>query len=320
MITVRYGEHTLPFDRHSVVTVGTFDGVHCGHRGIIERMKDHRTSDDGRRTVVVTFDPHPQIVLQKPDRPPIKLLTTIDERCEVFESLGIDVVVVIPFTREFAATSAEQFIRDIIVNGIGVEHMLIGHDHMFGKDRGGDETLLQRLGPECGFTIERVPPLACDDIVVSSTKIRTALREGKIDDANRMLGRSYSVKGRVVRGDGRGRTIGVPTANIQPLDQHKLMPGNGVYVVTTVMDDKTIVGMANIGTRPTFTDDTMPTLEVHFLDLDADLYDREMTITFRRFLRAEQKFDSKEALLAQLLFDRNQTLEFQFTINHRSTS
>ncbi len=315
MITVRYGEQALPFDRHSVVTVGTFDGVHCGHRGIIERMKDA-----GRRTVVVTFEPHPQIVLQKPDRPPVKLLTTIDERCEVFAALGIDVVVVIPFTREFAATSAEQFIRNIIVEGIGVEHMLIGHDHMFGKDRGGDEHLLQRLGPECGFTIERVPPLACDDVVVSSTKIRTALRDGKVEDATRMLGRPYSVKGRVVRGDGRGRTIGVPTANIQPLDEHKLMPGDGVYVVTAVIDDRTVVGMANIGTRPTFTDDRTSTLEVHFLDLDADLYDQTLTITFRRFLRAEQKFDSKEALLAQLLEDRNHTLEYQFTINHRSTS
>jgi riboflavin kinase/FMN adenylyltransferase len=198
--------------------------------------------------------------------------------------------------------------------------MLIGHDHMFGKDRGGDETLLQRLGPECGFTIERVPPLACDDVVVSSTKIRTALRDGKVEDATRMLGRPYSVKGRVVRGDGRGRTIGVPTANIQPLDENKLLPGNGVYIVTAVINDHTVVGMANIGTRPTFTNDTTSTLEVHFLDIDADLYDQTLTITFQRFLRAEQKFDSKEALLAQLLEDRNHTHEFQFTINHRSTS
>ncbi|RPI66869.1 MAG: bifunctional riboflavin kinase/FAD synthetase [Ignavibacteriae bacterium] len=332
MIVIRYGQDALPYDKNTVLTVGTFDGVHCGHRGIITRMleasivhrpssiADQRTPDDRRRTVVVTFDPHPQIVLQKPEREPVKLLSTIDERCEVFEQLGIDMVVVIPFTREFGATPAEQFIRDVIVNGIGVSHFLVGHDHMFGKDRGGDETLLQRLGPECGFSVEIMPPLVCGEIVVSSTKVRNALKDGQVEEAEKMLGRPYSLKGRVVRGDERGRTIGFPTANIAPIDEHKLMPGTGVYLVTTVIDGVERVGMANIGVRPTFTTDTVPTLEVHYLDVDADLYDRELTVFFRRFLRAEQRFDSKEALLAQLLDDRNHATEFQFTFNHRSTS
>jgi riboflavin kinase/FMN adenylyltransferase len=319
MKVIRYGQDELPFDANTALTVGTFDGVHCGHQGIIKRMQETAQAQK-LRTVVVTFDPHPQIVLQKPGRLPVRLLTTIDERCDVLALLGVDVVVVIPFTQEFAATPAEQFIRSVIVEGIGVRHILVGHDHMFGKDRGGDEALLQRLSPECGFTLERIPPLTCGDRVVSSTKVRTALKDGDVGEAATMLGRAYSIKGRVVHGDERGRQIGFATANIEPLDEHKLMPGKGVYIVSTEINNTAVVGMANIGVRPTFTDDTESILEVHLLNIDQDLYDQELTITFQRFLRVEQKFASKEALLAQLLDDRNHTIDFQLTFNQRSTS
>lgn len=313
MIVARLGVDEVPFDANSAVTVGTFDGVHCGHQGIIRRMRS-AVKDDASRIVVVTFDPHPQIVLQKPGKPPVQLLTTIDERCQVLEQQGVDLVVVIPFSREFAATPAEQFVTGAIVETIGVKHFFIGHDHKFGKDRGGDEALLKELAPRHNFDVEWIEPLECDHVVVSSTRIRAALNDGDVVGAARMLGRPYGLTGRVIRGDGRGRELGIPTANLKPLDEHKLLPGNGVYVVTAEMDGRTVVGMANIGTRPTFTNDTERILEVHFLDLDQDLYGQEVTVTFRQFLRKEQTFASKEAFLEQLAQDRQLTTNFQTTL------
>ena len=313
MIIARFGIDTIPFDGNSAVTVGTFDGVHCGHQGIIRRMRK-AVEAEASRIVVVTFDPHPQIVLQKPGKPPVQLLTTVDERCEVLEKQGVDLVVVIPFSREFAATPAERFVTGVIVETIGVKHFFIGHDHKFGKDRGGDEALLKELAPRYGFDVEWIEPLECDHVVVSSTRIRAALNDGDVVGAARMLGRPYGLTGRVIRGDGRGRELGIPTANLKPLDEHKLVPGNGVYVVTAEIDGRTVVGMANIGIRPTFTTDTERSVEVHFLDLDQDLYDRNVTVTFRQFLRKEQTFASKEAFLEQLAQDRQQTTNFQTTL------
>lgn len=260
----------------------------------------------------MTFDPHPQIVLKRGGREPVRLLTTIDERCDLFEELGVDVTVVITFTREFASTPAEQFVRDV-ARKIGVQQFFVGHDHMFGKDRGGNEELLQRLSSELGFDVHAVEPKSCNGVVVSSSKIRAALLSGNVAEANTMLGRTYSLVGSVVEGDGRGRTLGFPTANIVPLDENQLVPANGVYVVTSVIDGRVEKGLANIGRRPTFTDDTETTIEVHFLDYDEDLYDDVLTIRFHTRVRDEKKFESKEALIAQIEVDRHKAIETTLT-------
>lgn len=297
------------------ITVGTFDGVHRGHQGVISLMR--KTADaQGLRVVVVTFDPHPQIVLAKPGREPLALLTTIEERCERLAHVGVDEVVVIPFTHEFAQTSAESFIRQL-VSTIDVQHFFIGHDHAFGKDRGGNEELLRHLGVELGFDVERIPPLETDGLVVSSTLVRAALKSGDVEAASAMLGRPYALRGTVVQGDGRGRTLGIPTANIVPTNPHKLMPANGVYVVSMLIDGSEHVGMANIGVRPTFTNDTAPTLEVHILQFDNDLYNTTLDVQFHARLRGEQKFGSREEFLAQLEHDKQQTIIYQHLIQQR---
>lgn len=302
MTIVSYDSADMPFDKNTVLTVGTYDGVHCGHQGILKQMRDVASRTQAR-VVVVTFEPHPQIVLQREGREPVRLLTTIEERCELLSTLGVDVVVIIPFSRGFAATSAEVFVRDV-ADRIGVQQFFVGHDHMFGKDRGGNEELLQRLGNELGFDVHTVEPLSCNGVVVSSSKVRAALRAGRVEEAQTMLGRPYSLTGSVVKGDGRGKMLGIPTANIAVNNPHKLVPANGVYLVSSEIQGRVEKGLANIGVRPTFTNQTEPTIEVHFLDLDADLYDSSITIGFHAFIREEKKFDGKDALLAQIEIDK----------------
>lgn len=308
MITVRHNE-TIPADVRTALTVGTFDGVHCGHRGIIDRMRAVAETND-ERTVVVTFDPHPQIVLAKPDREPVQLLTTIDERLALLEAAGVDMTVVIAFTREFAAMPAETFVRDVLVRQIGVRHFFLGHDHLFGHGRGGNEELLQHLGAELGFSVEQIGPLESNGLVVSSTKVRAALKTGDVETAAAMLGRPYTLRGTVVRGDQRGRKLGIPTANIVPDDEHKLVPSRGVYVVSSIIDGRRVFGMANIGRRPTFTDDVVSTVEVHYLDFDDMLYDARVTVEFHRFVRHEMKFESVDMFLSQIREDRATAMEY----------
>lgn len=297
-------------DPNAVVTVGTFDGVHRGHCAIIERMKQiaHET---GGKIVIVTFDPHPQIVLNKEGREPIKLLTSINERLRLLATQGVDSTVIIPFTFDFAQTEAEVFIRDYIWQRIGVQNFLIGFDHMFGKNRGGNDTLLEGLGNELGFSVERVPPLMNGDgnTKISSTQIRAAIKNGDLAVANTMLGYDYSLEGIVVEGDGRGRRLGYPTANIQSMENHKLLPKSGVYLVSSYIDGQLRFGMANVGTRPTFTDDVHPRLEVHYFDVNAYLYDRRMVVTFHNYIRPEMKFESVDMFWSQLRDDRDRCEE-----------
>lgn len=307
MNVVRF-DGAIPYEATSVVTVGTFDGVHCGHRGILQRMRAEADRRQGR-VVVVTFDPHPQIVLAKPDREPLRLLTTIEDRCALLAGEGVDLVVVIPFDKTFAARSAEDFVRDLHTR-IGITSIFIGHDHHFGKDRRGNVDLLRVLGSELHFDVQTVEPLACDDVVVSSTKIRRALADGDLVSAEAMLGRPYSVTGTVVHGDKRGRELGIPTANIRPLASSILLPANGIYVAESVIDGTTVHGMASIGLRPMFTNDVEPTLEVHYLDFSGDLYDRQLTVTFRARIRAEEHYPDIATLLAQIENDRVVTRQF----------
>lgn len=288
--------------------MGTFDGVHVGHQAILNTLLARATSYEAR-TMVITFDPHPQIVLQKPDREPLQLLTSIQERLSLFHRMRVGNVLVIPFTREFAATDATEFIRDFLVQKIGLSHVLIGYDHMFGKNRSGNEEMLKTLGAEYDFTVETVAALSSGEDIISSTKIRRALKNGDMEPANEMLGYPYLLQGRVIRGDGRGRKLGIPTANIESVTPHKLLPKQGVYLVSSQLDGQKVYGMANIGTRPTFTDDVHPTLEVHFLGWDKMLYDREIVISFLKFIREERKFASLDLFMSQLYDDRMTCLE-----------
>ncbi|MFM8568282.1 MAG: riboflavin biosynthesis protein RibF [Candidatus Kapaibacterium sp.] len=290
-------------DVKSVVTVGTFDGVHRGHRRIIDRMKEIAAATGGR-TVVVTFDPHPQIVLNKAGREPIKLLSSMNERLRLLAEANVDMVVVIPFTFEFANTGAEDFILKLLHKHVGIGTFLVGYDHTFGRNREGNEEMLRSLGATHGFTVECIEPLMLGEVKVSSTQIRNALKEHRLADANDMLGTAYTVEGIVVEGDGRGRRLGYPTANVECLEQHKLLPANGVYCVSAVIDNMQRYGMANIGTRPTFTDDIHPRLEAHFFDYNGVLYNRRIAVCFHSFVRREMKFDSIDMFWSQLRDDR----------------
>lgn len=294
----------IPFDANTALTIGTFDGLHRGHQSVLNRLYELAESIGGR-AVVLTFDPHPQIVLLKPGREPVQLLTIITERIEVFKKFATPNLLIIPFTYEFSRTAPEDFILNYLVKKIGLKKMLVGYDHMFGRNREGTEELLKEAGVKYGFDVEKMPPLSHDEnIIISSTKIRNALKEGNLVQANEMLGYNYFVHGKVVHGHKRGRTLGIPTANFQIPNPHKLMPKNGVYWVSSEIDGVLKYGMANLGTRPTFTDETEATLEVNYFDFDGDLYDRELSVSFLHYIREERKYDAVEPLLKEIENDR----------------
>jgi riboflavin kinase/FMN adenylyltransferase len=299
----------IPHDNNTIITVGTFDGVHRGHHIVINKLLELAKSEN-LRPILVTMDPHPQIILQKKDKPAVKLLSNINERIRIFSQIGLPQILVITFSYEFSQTPADEFIREYLHKKVGIKKMLVGYDHMFGKNRSGDNDLLTNLSQELGFEFERMSPLANEDTIISSTKIRAALNDNKIELANEMLGYDYFVEGIVVAGDSRGKQIGYPTANIMPPDNHKLLPANGVYFVSSEVNGKTVYGMANVGTRPTFTNDIHTTLEVHFLDFNQDLYNLTLNISFHKFIRSEKKFSSVDELINQIQKDEESTRKF----------
>ncbi len=299
------------FDAHSVLTVGTFDGLHRGHQAIVDELKREAQARQGSATVV-TFDPHPQVVLQRPDKPPVQILTTTEEKNALLQQAEVDRIFVIPFTLEFSRTPSEIFVRDILHRRVGLQAMVIGHDHGFGKNREGDFATLQRLGAELGFAVREAPPFEMNGVTLSSTKIREALLNGEVEKASQYLGRPYTWRGTVERGEARGRTLGFPTANLQPNDEEKLVPANGVYAVwveienfhqSRAAEEKKYPGMMNIGLRPTFEKSTR-TVEAHLLDFSGDLYGATLSVHFVARLRSEQKFDSPQTLMAQLQRDK----------------
>ncbi|MGH7601173.1 MAG: bifunctional riboflavin kinase/FAD synthetase [bacterium] len=291
-------------DPRSVITVGTFDGLHCGHQAILAELKQKARARQGS-TTVVTFDPHPQVVLQRPDKPPVQILTTIEEKIVLLREADIDRLVVISFTLQFSRTPSETFVREILWQRLGMQAVVIGHDHGFGKNREGDFATLERIGKELNFSVYEVPPYEMNGVTLSSTRVREALLDGEVEKASRYLGRPYSLSGAVAAGDGRGKTLGFPTANVAPGDDKKLVPANGVYAVWVESEKlKTkYPGMMNIGYRPTFGKTTR-VLEVHVLDFSGDLYGANLTIHFVAKLRNEQKFESSQALMAQLQQDK----------------
>lgn len=297
-----FGLDQIVKDDRSLVTVGTFDGVHLGHQSIIKYLVERARKHDAV-SVALSFDPHPREVLRNQ---PVPLLTTIEERAQVFESLGLDRFIVIPFTLAFAGTRADSFVTDVLVSRIGLREVVIGYDHGFGKGREGDSTLLRALGKEHGFTVDVIPAQVLEKDVVSSTRIREALTdEGDVALASKLLGRTYGLSGTVVKGDGRGRTIGYPTANIAVDDDRKVIPKRGVYAVKVQVDGESrhYEGMLNIGFRPTFEGEDLR-IEVHLFDYDGRLYDRQITVAFYERIRDEKKFSSVDELIQQLSRDK----------------
>jgi riboflavin kinase/FMN adenylyltransferase len=294
-------------DPKSVVTVGTFDGVHRAHQEIIREVV-HRARRMEGRAVVVTFDPHPKEIVQSL-RGPVQLLSTIAERQQRLEFLGVDLLAILPFTYEFSRLSSHEFYERYIVHALGVSEVVVGYDHMFGRDREGGIQELLKIGQEFNFSVLAVHPLSVDGEIVSSTRIRKALAEGNLERARNLLGYSYSITGTVVRGDGRGKSLGFPTANVQPSSMQKILPRRGVYVAHARIRDRAYFGMLNIGVRPTVTEALREIVEIHLFDLSDDLYGEEILITFITRLRDERRFDSLEALVGQLHKDKDMSLQ-----------
>lgn len=310
MIVVR-DPAQFPVLANAVVTSGTFDGVHLGHVRILEQLTT-RAREVGGQSVVLTYWPHPRLVLDyapQDERPDIKLLSTLDEKIALLEAQGVDYLLVQPFTREFALWSAEEYVRLLLVETLRAKHLVIGYDHRFGHGRAGGLEYLQANAQRFGFTVEEIPRRDVDAVGVSSTRIRKALEAGEISTADRYLGRPYELTGTVVRGNQLGRTIGYPTANLRLPDPLKLVPADGVYAARArVADGTTHPAMVNIGMRPTVGGKARTT-EAHLLGgFDQDLYDQPLTLYFVARLRDEQKFDGLEALKAQLARDADSAL------------
>ena len=285
--------------RGTVITVGTFDGVHRGHWAVLQEIR-RRARESRRRSVLVTFHPHP-LKIVRPDHAP-SLLTTPAEKKEILAETGLDYAVFLSFNHILAAYSPRRFVEEILLGRLGVRELVIGYDHGFGKGRSGDVDTLQRIGDELGFAVDVVSPIRAGETPVSSTRIRKALMEGNVEEAREGLGRPYGVRGLVVRGDGRGRKLGFPTANLYVPVNGKLIPPPGVYAVRGCLKQGVFDGAIHVGPRPTFTG-SRPTIELHLLDFDEEIYGEEVRVEFIRHLRPVRPFASASALVEQLKYD-----------------
>lgn len=287
----------------SAITIGSYDGVHAGHRKIIARLVQS-AKRAGLRSILITFVPHPRLVLRKEGKPQLKLLTTFDEKRVLLGPLGLDVVVVLEFTKEFAKTSAETFVKEILVKRLGLADIVIGYDHGFGKDRQGTIETLQALSKVYGFGIEITEEQLMDGKHLSSTVVRHLLEDGLIEEANHFLQSPFLLSGKIVLGDRLGHQIGFPTANLELENPNKLIPKSGVYIADVAIDGVCYRSMMNIGYRPTINDDHQLSIEAHILKFDGDLYGKKLRFALLSRIREEQKFSGIEALKAQLAKDK----------------
>lgn len=292
--------------KRSVVTIGTFDGVHIGHKKILERII-FNAKELKCESVVLTFFPHPRMVLQ--DNSVVQLLNTVDEKTILLEKTGVNNLIIHPFNQEFSRLTAEEFVKEILVNQLNIQKIIIGYDHRFGRNRTADINDLIVFGEEYGFEVEQISAQEINDNAISSTKIRNAILDGNIVLANNYLGYNYFFSGNVVKGKQLGRTIGFPTANISIEEDYKLIPKNGVYIVKMNYKENTIYGMMNIGTRPTVSGQDQ-TIEVNFFDFNKDIYNELITIELLDFIREEQKFNSLDSLKNQLYLDKETSRSF----------
>jgi len=312
---------------NAIVTIGTFDGVHFGHQKIIKQLVQKAKADNGE-SVILTFFPHPRMIID-PENQDLKMINTINEKAEILNRLGVDHLIITPFTRDFSNQLPEDYIKNILVDNIGTKHIIIGYDHRFGKDRSGNLNVLKTAGTHFGFTVEEIMEQDIHDVAVSSTKIRQALLAGDVELANDYLGYPFSIFGRVIKGDKIGRTIGFPTANIFVEEIYKLIPGDGIYAVTVEMSSEfevepseagihqapsskpktTYQGMAYIGQRPTINGMTR-NIEVNIFDFNREIYGQDIKMNFLKFLRHDVKFTGLEALTVQLQKDKEATLAY----------
>jgi riboflavin kinase/FMN adenylyltransferase len=311
---------------NAIVTIGTFDGVHFGHQKIIKQLVEKAKADNGE-SVILTFFPHPRMIID-PENQDLKMINTINEKADILKGLGVDHLIITPFTRDFSNQLPEDYIKNTLVDNIGTKHIIIGYDHRFGKDRSGNLSDLKAAGLHFGFTVEEIMEQDIHDVAVSSTKIRQALLAGDVGLANDYLGYPFSIFGRVIKGDKIGRTIGFPTANIFVEETYKLIPGDGIYAVTVEIDSevrspesealnpkpstlnlKPYEGMAYIGQRPTINGMTR-NIEVNIFDFNQEIYGQDIKMNFLKFLRHDVKFTGLAALTVQLQKDKEATLAY----------
>jgi riboflavin kinase/FMN adenylyltransferase len=298
--TVRWAHPPgLPNDRGTVATVGTFDGVHLGHWSVLQEIV-RRAEVGGRRSVLVTFDPHPLKIVRPEHCPP--LLTTAEEKKEILAESGLEYAVFLAFTHALSRYDPRRFVEEILLGRLGVEELVIGYDHGFGRDRSGDAETLTRIGAELGFAVDVVPAVDANGGPVSSSRVRGAVQRADLEEARACLGRFYSARGVVVRGDGRGRQLGFPTANLKIGEREKLIPPQGIYAVRAVLRSGTYAGALHLGPRPTF-EGSPPTIELHVMDFDGDLYGEEVRVDFVRYLREIRPFATVAALVDQMRAD-----------------
>lgn len=305
---VHYDLSSLPAFRKAVITIGTFDGVHMGHRQIIDKLKAEAAAIGGE-TVIITFHPHPRKVVSSTILG-IRLINTLEERLSLLKGLGIDHVVVVPFTDAFANQPALDYIEHFLVSKFHPHTIIIGYDHHFGRDRQGDYHLLDALAPRFGYQMQEIPKHVLETIAISSTRIREDLLGGRIDEASKLLGYEFFFTGTVVHGDKIGRKLGYPTANLKIADEEKIVPGNGIYAVYAQVagEDKKYGGMMSIGFRPT-VDGRKRVIEVNIFDFDNEIYDQQLTVYVKKYLREEIKFSGLDALVEQIGKDKVASLE-----------
>ncbi|MBK7764209.1 MAG: bifunctional riboflavin kinase/FAD synthetase [Bacteroidetes bacterium] len=301
------GLDVLPDFRNPVITIGTFDGVHVGHTSIINRLCTRANEVNGE-SVIITFEPHPRLVLSN-HTTPIELLYSLDEKIEALSKMNVDNLVVVPFTKVFAELSAKDYIEDFLVHHFKPHTFIIGYDHHFGKNRQGNFDLLNAVKGQYGFNLEEIPVQEITHVAVSSTKIREALHRGDITQANTLLGKPFVLHGQVVHGEQKGRLLGFPTANLQIMETHKLIPANGVYAVFAEVNHRMYKGMMNIGIRPTINNLHQRSIEVHMFDFDEEIYQQTIGVQMLHRLRDEKKFESIEGLIQQLHEDKSIALQ-----------
>ena len=300
-------------NKNTVLTLGTFDGVHLGHRKIINEVLKKAALLEGR-SFLITFYPHPRKIISRANN--IELLSTPSEKIKMAESLGIENMLIVKFTKEFSQLAPDKFIEKYIVDGIGAKEVVIGYDHHFGKGRGGDINSLKKKGKDSGFKVTVIPAFDIDGVTVSSTKIRNAISEGDIKLASKYLGRFYSFSGKVILGDKRGRELGFPTANLEVENTDKLLPAIGIYVVEIIVKEKKHFGLLSVGKRPTFysSGDIVP--EVYIYDFDENIYDEYVTVNIVERIRGEEKFSSADELIKQMNNDKKIGIEILNKLNN----